>query len=290
MIHNRYNDITRNITRAYNSSNLSVIHRLSKNHYYCHIHFSKMDSLQNLINNCELLWSVEKERHIISLLKIWTCGARKQKSAYRLHDKYIVKTFGGLDKVVTKNSDKVVATRETALAIIEDIHISCGHKGFRKTYDKVKENYCNITRAIVSEFIRQCERCAEKLKKKEKTGLVVKPIVSSDYNHRVQIDLVDYQSLSDGDYRFIFHYQDHLTKYHILRPLRSKTAVEVAHHLFGIFIDFGAPQILQSDNGREFTANVIKVFFILFLFYFYFIYNSYKLLGNFPTLARIETC
>ena len=53
------------------------------------------------------------------------------------------------------------------------------------------------------------------------------------------------------------HYQDHLAKVSILRPLKSKRAAEVAHQLTDIFLVLGAPHILQSDNSREFTANII---------------------------------
>jgi hypothetical protein len=54
------------------------------------------------------------------------------------------------------------------------------------------------------------------------------------------------------------HYQDHLTQFSVLKALTSKSAAEVGYLLLDIFILFGAPHILQSDNGREFTANVIK--------------------------------
>jgi transposase InsO family protein len=53
------------------------------------------------------------------------------------------------------------------------------------------------------------------------------------------------------------HYQDHFTKFSVLRPLKSKKAAEVAYNLLDIFILLGASHILQSDNGREFTANII---------------------------------
>jgi hypothetical protein len=43
-----------------------------------------------------------------------------------------------------------------------------------------------------------------------------------------------------------------------LKVLISKRAAEVGYQLLDIFLLFGAPHILQSDNGREFTANVIK--------------------------------
>jgi len=52
-------------------------------------------------------------------------------------------------------------------------------------------------------------------------------------------------------------FQDHLTKFCVLRPLTSKRAAEVAYQLVDIFLLFGAPHILQSVNGSEFTASVI---------------------------------
>ncbi|KAE9544391.1 hypothetical protein AGLY_001570 [Aphis glycines] len=54
------------------------------------------------------------------------------------------------------------------------------------------------------------------------------------------------------------NYQDHATKYLYLRPLTSKRATEIAHELLKIFLEQGAPQTLQSDNGREFTAKIIE--------------------------------
>ena len=47
---------------------------------------------------------------------------------------------------------------------------------------------------------------------------------------------------------------EYLTKFHVIRPLQRKTAIYVANELLLIFLDF---YILQSDNGREFTRQVI---------------------------------
>ena len=52
-------------------------------------------------------------------------------------------------------------------------------------------------------------------------------------------------------------YQDHLTKFVQLRPVTSKRAPEIAYQLLDIFNIFGAPSVLQSDNGREFANSVI---------------------------------
>lgn len=77
-------------------------------------------------------------------------------------------------------------------------------------------------------------------------------------NSRGQVDLIDMQTEPDERYKFILNYQDHLTKFVFLKPLKSKRATEVAYNLLDIFCIIGAPYILQSDNGREFTAAVIN--------------------------------
>ena len=103
-----------------------------------------------------------------------------------------------------------------------------------------------------------CVQCQKKRKRCMTKGVTVKPILSKDFGSRAQVDLVDMQSCAKEKYKWIMVYQDHLTKYCILRPLTSKRAAEVAFHLMDIFLMFGAPQILQSDNGSEFTALVIS--------------------------------
>lgn len=148
-------------------------------------------------------------------------------------------------------------TKENVILTIKNVHEACGHAGRTKTHLKLCESYANITRAMVSEYLSQCERCVEKLKQKNKTGLVVKPILATDFNERFQVDLVDMQTLPEGEYRYIFHGLDFLSKYHFLRPLKTKCAFEIDADLLKIFIDFGAAQIIQGDNGRELTAKII---------------------------------
>ena len=64
------------------------------------------------------------------------------------------------------------------------------------------------------------------------------------------------QSMCHEQYKWIMNYQDHLTKFCVLRPLTSKRAAEVAYQLLDIYSLLGAPAILQSENGSEFTAHV----------------------------------
>ena len=72
------------------------------------------------------------------------------------------------------------------------------------------------------------------------------------------MDLIDFQSCPDGEFKWLLVYQDHFTKMVQLRPLKSKCAIEVARALIDIFTIFGVPAILQSDNGKEFRNQVVR--------------------------------
>ena len=91
---------------------------------------------------------------------------------------------------------------------------------------------------------------------------VTRPIRSSDFASRGQVDLIDLQTTDEVNrpFNFLMVYQDHLTKFIVLRPLRHKSAQEVVDNLVEIFCLLGAPHILQSDNGREFkNANLAEM-------------------------------
>src|ERR1700724_845888 len=72
------------------------------------------------------------------------------------------------------------------------------------------------------------------------------------------MDLIDFRGLPDGRYRYILHVKDHFTRFSWAYPLISKKTHKIALILFRLFTEIGPPTILQSDNGREFTSNVIK--------------------------------
>ena len=73
---------------------------------------------------------------------------------------------------------------------------------------------------------------------------------------RWQIDLMDFRTCPDGEYNWICNVQDHFTKFCRLKPLKAKSAEEVALFLYELMGTYGAPVILQSDNGREFRNNL----------------------------------
>ena len=68
------------------------------------------------------------------------------------------------------------------------------------------------------------------------------------------MDLIDFQSVPDGVYKFLLNYQDHGIKYYDCRCLPNKSSAAVAVALLDIFSGIGPPMLLQADNGREFSS------------------------------------
>ena len=95
---------------------------------------------------------------------------------------------------------------------------------------------------------------------------MVKPISSTKYHCRRQVDFVDMSDLNldanlspDGvtPYKNLLVYLDHFTKKVNLAPLKRKFVEEVIEVLLDIFCDAGPPHILHSDNGREFKNEIL---------------------------------
>jgi hypothetical protein len=101
-----------------------------------------------------------------------------------------------------------------------------------------------------------CDMCQVKHIKIRKR-LVVKPIISCELNSRCQVDLIDFQSNADQLFKFIMVHQDHLTKFVVIRPLKTKTAEEVAYNLIDIFTFL---EHLQYYNPTTVVNFLIKLF------------------------------
>ena len=118
-------------------------------------------------------------------------------------------------------------------------------------------NYANITARSLELYKSYCTECQRKKKRPTVTGVVVRPLLTSDFNSRGQVDLIDMQSMPHPGNKWIMVYQDHLTTFCVIRAIVCKRATEVTLHLVDIFLLLGAPVVLRSDNGSEFTANEI---------------------------------
>ena len=164
---------------------------------------------------------------------------------------------------------KLIVSQENLFEVIYAEHISLGHPGQLKTFKAVAEKFANVSRTFTDMFVRLCPTCNMKHQRMPGKKESVTPIITLQFWHRVQIDLIDMFAQQvriehcppefNITYKYILTVRDHCTSFVQLRALVQKTAIEVARVLHTIFGTFGLPAILQSDNGREFKNDHIKV-------------------------------
>lgn len=201
---------------------------------------------------------------MISDLKMTSEDAHsKTRRNYYLLAKFEILLCGDVEKLIKKRENSTepplfYVTIEDTFDIINRAHLSTGHGGRDRMLKELQKKYANITTKSVELLKTLCKECQKKTKRPMTKGIVVRPILTKDFASRGQVDLIDMQSMEHLNYKWIMVYQDHLTKFCVLRSLTSKRAFEVAHQLVDVFLLFGAPAILQSDNGSEFTANIIS--------------------------------
>lgn len=185
-------------------------------------------------------------------------AAKKTPLQYRRLKRFNVLEIGETKKLVSNSEPvKYYLPAEEIFDVIEASHVAVGHGGRDRMKAETSRKYANVTTQMINIFLSMCETCQRK-KSMKKKGFVSKPILHTEMNSRCQVDLIDMQAHPDREFKFIMVYQDHLTKFVLLRALQTKRAEEVAYQLTDIFLTFGAPCILHSDNGREFVNSVIK--------------------------------
>jgi hypothetical protein len=101
-------------------------------------------------------------------------------------------------------------------------------------------------------FTDVCLHCIKVLSHR-KPAAGIKNIVTDGFGVRGQVDLIDFQSMPDGVFKYLCNYIDHGVKKLTSILLSGKQASSVAFALLTIFTKQGPPSILQSNNGGEFS-------------------------------------
>ncbi len=211
--------------------------------------------------------SAINKKQIEYLIDILKNKKTKEDNYYNYERLYYVKKLGDSfelrsilndkKKVNNPDGDKLVAIEDMWDKCWE-IHRGCGYQSWGSMEPHANKKYDNVIREILKIFVKYSQELQQKLVRNKNHGLNIKPIKTKQFMDRWQIDLIDFRTLPDNGYNWICNIQDHFSKFCWLRPLKDKTASEVSKVLNEIISIFGAPIILQSDNGREFKNKLIS--------------------------------
>src|SRR5690349_5378016 len=91
----------------------------------------------------------------------------KLSEVYNWQSKYTLTMTG--DENVLMKKGKIIAVFEEVYDILQDSHLRTGHGGRDILLNEISQNYANITREYVMEFLKLCQECELKKGKARKS-------------------------------------------------------------------------------------------------------------------------
>ncbi|XP_026808717.1 SCAN domain-containing protein 3 isoform X1 [Rhopalosiphum maidis] len=216
---------------------------------------------EKLAKNASCLTDEQYNNIIRQIIELKRGVKKKEPRDFQLLKRFDVILVQDKHKLIVPMKDKSVVLYYVSDGKLYDLlkstHVSIGHGGRDRMIKELSKKYKNISRSDICTFLQMCEACQEK-QKSIKKATVVKPIICSEFNSRCQVDLIEFQMFSNEKFKYIMIYQDYLTKFVVLRPLEHKLIEEVAYNLIDIFTLLGAPCIIQSAHGRDFSNDIVN--------------------------------
>jgi len=143
--------------------------------------------------------------------------------------------------------------------IVQRAHL-LGHFGTETTYTRIARDYAwPSMKEQIRTYIATCIPC---LRSKSDHAAPVAPPAgllppASELFDRIHVDLVLGFPLTPDGYKGLLTIMDSSSKYARAYAIKSKTADEIALHLFNYISIFGPPRVILSDNGSEFVNSVV---------------------------------
>ena len=136
-----------------------------------------------------------------------------------------------------------------------------GHQVAKETTDKILTNYFwpGIT-SDVTRYCRSCDVCQRTLPngKVGKVPLSTMPLIEIPFQ-RIAVDIVGpIHPMTERKNRYILTIIDYATRYPEAIPLPCIEAERVAEALVSVFTRVGIPREMLTDQGTQFTSEVMK--------------------------------
>ncbi len=149
-----------------------------------------------------------------------------------------------------------VALVDVDLQLLHDTP-SAGHPGRDRTLAVARSKYYwPIMRIDVEKHILQSLSCAQTKGTTSTAPILEYPLPAGPFDV-VSIDLLQLPRSTQGSV-YILVCVDHFSRFVVLAPLHSKSAVTVAHAILSHLIcPYTTPRVLLSDNGMEFKNQIL---------------------------------
>ena len=161
----------------------------------------------------------------------------------------------------TENGQLVVpeSLRNTILYNYHD-EPTAGHYGVSRTIDRITAHYYwPKMRAEITDYVRACLQCKKYKPSNTKPTGLLQTVSSNKRFEIVAIDLFEPLPKTSQGNQWILIVEDLCSRWVELFALNLATAENCAITLFNeVFLRFGIPRRLHSDNGTQFKSAVVQ--------------------------------
>ena len=153
--------------------------------------------------------------------------------------------------------DQLVVPDSYHQEILTGLHNQVGHPGIERTTRLIRERfYWPGMTSEIENYVKGCDRC---IRAKDR-GIERAPLVNVTTTYPLELVCFDYLSLEPSKgVGNVLVITDHYTKYAVAVPTKNQTAHTTAEVFYNEFVvRYGIPTRLHSDQGANFTSDLIK--------------------------------
>ena len=132
---------------------------------------------------------------------------------------------------------------------------SAGHQGHLKTLSRMKEEaYWPGMASDVQQYCQECNTCQQS----KLTSPIRAPLSNIPIGNPWEMLAVDILEVpvSRNNYRYLLVVMDYFTKWADAIPLRDQKAATITDAIVKLCCNFGIPDVLHSDQGRNFESTL----------------------------------
>ena len=150
---------------------------------------------------------------------------------------------------------KLIIATEISERLVEEIHISYGHIGMKRTYQLFKEHFTgDKVYKFTKHMIKTCEKCQKNKDHHKKGTGETKPMLPQSKGEMVSMDYYGPLPTSTSGVKYLLIIVDNFTKYVKLYPMKKATTAITINKLKQYIFEVGKPKTILTDNGTQFTS------------------------------------
>lgn len=197
-------------------------------------------------------------KKIIDILENQISTSKKINEAYFIEDKLLkYVTFSKSESEEENVIERIVIPEKFKPHILASCHAP--HFGLQKTYEAVSKHYFWVNMySETKHYVMSCIDCLERKGFRKKHAPLVRRETPSNTNSAISLDFIGPLKTSERGNKYILVIICQFSRFVQVYPLKDMTAESTCEKLLEYICNFGIPEVILSDQGKNFESKLCK--------------------------------